>query len=352
MASRALLVLGLVVALAVSASSQAVYCAYAGTKYLPIDNGTLGCIGYGVGTFNWYLDGLATCTFYMTSANLVNGATVTIYGGTKSAATYTGTSTGNSVTVDGGRVTMTTQFGYSNTYGFILKYACSPIVPSTSIQSLVSRHSVYVANKTKGGFVYVSLGKQVDGANQMYSMQVTSYNGLKPPSFFVGVNRLPTLESYDYTANTVSDDNGGFVWQWTQQSPPDATYVIGMFLYGTFGGVYAYSSWNYKYPVIPFGTPLTGSNTYCGQFQLDLKAKSFTLQVSREAPGGFPIFYVGRGYRPTVSKNDYVLDTNKQSFQELTVKAPVVVDGPNPGLWVVCTQDAFQGAFILGVNPA
>jgi len=219
---------------------------------------------------------------------------------------------------------------------------------------VVPGQTYYISNKTHGGFIYFSLGQLVSGASQSYLVIVANYRGLKPPSFFVGVNRYPTLESYDYSNNTVQD-GVDTVWRWTQQNPIDSMPVIGMFVYGTFSTVFVRPHWKFNYEVIPFGDTVTKSfshfQVFCGQFQVSESVFSYTLQVSREEPGGYPIFYVGKGYTPSSSKNEYALDTSKDSFQELTVKKPNDPSyvGPNPGLWIVCTN-SFSGGFILGVT--
>jgi hypothetical protein len=75
----------------------------------------------------------------------------------------------------------------------------------------------------------------------------------------------------------------------------------------------------------------------------------FLLQVSRDIPGGYPIFYVGKGYKPSASNADYTLDTNVNSFQQVTVKSPYDKTTANPGVWVVCTN-YFAGAFDLALH--
>jgi len=88
--------------------------------------------------------------------------------------------------------------------------------------------------------------------------------------------------------------------------------ITSILVYGTFGGVYASANVTFNYETIPFNTPLTRRSTgpaWCGQFKVTPKTPTFNLQVSREEPGGFPIFYVGQGYRANAQKNDYLMDT-------------------------------------------
>jgi len=193
----------------------------------------------------------------------------------------------------------------------------------------------------------------VDGAMDRFQFNVLSYRGLHPPNFFVALNRLPTLESYDYTNTSVSDGTGGYVWQWSQINPPSSTVYIGMFLYGTFGNAYVSGNWSYNYEIIPFNTVISRNldNTrWCGQFTVTPENLSFNLQVSREEPGGYPIFYVAPGVSPTPSTAAYTLDTSQNSFSQVTVKKPFIPTGPNPGNWIICTQSSFTGAFYLQVT--
>jgi hypothetical protein len=289
----------------------------------------------------------------MATYNLCTSASVTLYSG-NSAKVQVFSAVNQAATADGARVVFTSPYQY-NSCGFQLKYSCKPGTSPQPIVSLVSNQDIYVANKSHGGFVYLSLGQMVDGGSQSMEIDLSSYRGLKPPSFFVGMNRVPTLESNDWTNTTVADNNGGYLWRWYQQSPRNGNYILGMFLYGTFGGVYANNTWRYKYDTITINAAAitkTVSAQWCGQFNIPQGSKSFNLQVSREAPGGYPIFYVGKGYKPSSYKNDYSMDTNKNSYQEITVKSPndKSYTGPNPGLWVICTQVGFSGAFVLGVT--
>jgi len=346
--------LALLALLSVASSQSAGYCTGGAIYWLGGNSsGVFGCTGYGAGASEWSVDGLSTCTVSLTSYNNA-GASVTVYSGYNTLGTWTNANQAT-FTAQGIRVILYQSQGYNPPWGYTAKYSCAPTMPPSPIVPLVSSQSVYVANKTRGGFIYVSLGPQIDGMAQLYNFGVASYKGLKPPSFFVGYNRFPTLESYDWTNSTVSDNNGGYTWNWQQNSPHNGVYVIGIFTYGTFESVYAASKWGYNYDVMPFDTPITHTmpgRQYCGQFQLNLTANQFELQVSREAPGGYPIFYVGKGYVPTPTQNEYVLDTNKDSYQDLVVKSPVAQNGPNPGLWLVCTQQGFSGAFVIGISQS
>lgn len=89
--------------------------------------------------------------------------------------------------------------------------------------------------------------------------------------------------------------------------------VVGMFLYGTFSDIYALATWNYNYETIPYDDPITrtvNKGQWCGQFMVEQAARQVVVQVSREAPGGYPIFYIGKGYKPSAQRNIAVLDTS------------------------------------------
>lgn len=94
-------------------------------------------------------------------------------------------------------------------WGFVATYTCRP----TAVRALLLHPSLQkhhpkqrdqpinlilsnqdllgLSNKTHGGFIHLSMGPMVDGASQSYNLIVTNYKGLKPPSFFIGVNRVP-----------------------------------------------------------------------------------------------------------------------------------------------------------------
>jgi len=319
---------------------------------LPLNvSGESGCRGWFKGDVEWRVNTLSVCNFTYKSGSMPSAASLLFMSGEKLLASLQSPS-GQIFVAPGGRVILSSKMDYPNVAYFVFfTYSCRLITPDRPIAKLVSNVHVYVSNKTSGGFLYLSNGAQIDGTSISYSFSVTNYRGLKPPSFFVGENRLPALESYDFTNATTKVDDG-YAFEFTLKNPRDQMQVVGMFLYGTFGGVQAFSVWNYKYETIPVGQTITRKDTWCGQFLAPARSKSFSLKVSREEPGGYPVFYVGQGYPPGQARSDYILDTKKESFQELTVKNPndPKEDGPNPGLWIVCTQRGFQGAFLAGLD--
>jgi len=292
----------------------------------------------------------ANCSFNMVAYNSVYGD-LSLWDGASKIITWTGTG-GAATGIKAAIIVLTPNKDYSSS-DFKIQFTCTPSPLKYPVVSLVSGQTQYISNQTNGGFIYFSLGAQYDGGSQSYQYTVVSYRGLHPPNFFVAVGRLPTLESYDYTNNTVATSNGGYFWSWSQPNPNGGVPFIGMFLYGTFGSAYVSANWTFNYETIPFNNPISRSlinQQWCGQFQVLPKTLSFTLQVSREEPGGYPIFYVAPGVKPSPTSNSYVLDTNQNSFSQVTVKSPYNANGPNPGTWIVCTQQSFTGAFYLGVN--
>lgn len=95
-----------------------------------------------------------------------------------------------------------------------------------------------VRNTTsRGGFVYFGLPGDIQqlGASYKVSMTVGTYRGLKPPSFFLSQNALPTLEKYGWTNTTVaSADKSDYTWSYRMTNPLPGQYVVGMYLYGTY----------------------------------------------------------------------------------------------------------------------
>jgi len=326
-------------------------CSNGAVNYLNGNSGEFGCPnGWSKGTITWRVSSFLLCNVTFTKRYTPDAISFGIQSGAKNVDTL---SSVNSVAanVPGLRVVFPSSFDAHSSYYVAFAYACRPILTPQPIEKLLSNQNVYVSNKTQGGFVYLSLGPVADGISVSYRMNIAHYRGLKPPSFFIGDNRLPSLESYDYT-NTTFQSGTSQSWLFTMQNPPNSMLVIGMFLYGNFGGVDAFAQWRYSYETIPIGNAITRQNFWCGQFTAPERTKSFTLRVSREAPGGYPVFYVGQGYTPGIDHKDYELDTSKQSYQELDVKKPNDPNSgtANPGLWIVCTNKNFQGAFILGVD--
>jgi hypothetical protein len=124
-------------------------------------------------------------------------------------------------------------------------------------------------------------------------------------------------------------------------------------MYGTFNGATVIPQWAYNYQALPFNTTVSKqvTNGFCFQFSVQPSTFAYTLEVSRQAPGGFPIFYVVQGSKASVFNNAFFLDTNEASYQSKTVKYPYNRNDQNPGLWTICTQDGFNGAFLLKVTP-
>jgi len=314
-------------------------------------SGTIACAGYKAGVVHKFAPSqFANCSFSMLTFNSVYGD-LSLFDGSTKVLTWTSTA-GTANNVKNPLIVLTPNKDYGGS-DFKIQYVCNASPSKYPVVALVSGQVQYISNQTNGGFIYFSLGSQADGASQTYQFNVVSYSGLHPPNFFVAMNRLPALESYDFTNDTYASGNGGYTWQWTQANPNGGIPYIGMFLYGTFGSAFVMANWTYMYETIPFNTPISrtvGGQQWCGQFLVNPKILSFNLQVSRQEPGGYPIFYISQGVKPTPTNATYTLDTNQNSFSQVTVKSPYNPRGPNPGNWIVCTQGAFAGAFYLGVN--
>jgi hypothetical protein len=313
--------------------------------------GTIACSGYKANVVHKIVPGFfANCSFAMVSYTSVYGD-LSLWDGSNKVLTWTSTA-GTATDVKNAIIVLTPNKDYGGS-DFKIQYTCAQRPSKFPIVNLVSGQTQYISNQSNGGFVYFSVGQQSDGASQSYNFNVVSYSGLHPPNFFVAMNRLPALESYDFTNDTVATGNRGYTWQWSQANPNGGTPYIGMFLYGTFGSAYVMANWTFAYETIPFNTPISrtlNNQQWCGQFYVSQKVLSYNLQVSRQEPGGYPVFYVAAGNKPSVSNAAYTLDTNQNSFSQITVKSPFYPKGANPGTWIVCTQPAFTGAFYIGVN--
>jgi len=218
------------------------------------------------------------------------------------------------------------------------------MIPAPDVTVLQSAQPLTVAPKQDGGFVYFALETESSGGAFWVQTMIHSYQGLEPPTLFIGVNRLPTLELFDYTNTTVASGDG-YVADYSLNAPRDGTYYIGLFLYGVSTDIDIVAEWIYNLPYLTSGVKVTGSAVTGApvyyQLQCAEGSSSLIWQISRQVPGGYPIAYISEGTVPNPANYLYALDTRLQSYIKLTLSNPNPYNNgnSNPGNYIVAVYD-------------
>jgi len=215
------------------------------------------------------------------------------------------------------------------------QYGCQLTVQTTpELNTLVSAQAFVLTKEQPGGFVYFGLPAQSLGKQLSLDVEVYSYQGLREPSVYVSRNRAPTLERFDYTNTTVSG-GGRETCLLFIQDPPAAAYMVGVFLYGSAASMSVTANWIFNVQHLQSGIQISKSTAGTDYYQvfIPFNTPKMTFQISRQAPGGFPIAYIAQGSVPYSGNYQYIADTSKQSYISITVPNPNPTGSksPNPG---------------------
>jgi len=319
-------------------------CSFGGTNYLSVGIDTVSCTAPNSGRYvdtTFVVNDLLTCnveatgtwslpdsrTFVSVSAGSIN------IGNMKSPPD-------SFDRVDGARVL----FRATSNCAMQMKYKCwkpqlgQPLIP------VVSGQRVRFENKSiGGGFIYFSTGAQRDGTSLTFTIEVDGYTGIQPPTVLFGVNRLPTLESFD--GNLVLRNNGTVnAGTSTFMYPSNSATIAGVYMYGKFSSGIVGAQWLYNYQTIRIGqvSKFQGGGC-CSQFSVAPATKWAYVQVSREVPGGYNFITIGRGR----IGEDYTVDTSKNDYQTVKIEDAYQDSAENPGLWIMCAAKSNGTVVIL-----
>jgi hypothetical protein len=228
------------------------------------------------------------------------------------------------------------------------------VFPLPEIHQLQSMQPFALNQQQQGGFVYFQLPRQTLGRLFYVDVEVFSYSGLREPGLFISVNRLPSLEHYDYTNTTVLKDTT-YQALFGLQNPPNGQFVIGVFLYGTAAKLTVTASWTYNIPQLSSGVQVTnsvGSSPVYYQVLVPLNSARLTLQISRQVPGGYPTVYIAQGTVPSPNNYQWIMATSdQQSYISLPINNPNPIGNtsPNPGNYIISlySRDGNNAGFIF-----
>jgi len=305
------------------------------------DSSTFGCQGYANSvTVSWTLNSTDSRLLTFTAFNTENNYDkVTVTQGSAQWGPFSGTTNPGSIMLLPGMASVVFTSDASNTDpGFTIVMTTAP-----DIVTLQSSQQVTVQPKQDGGFVYFALASESYGSDFIVNTLIHAYQGLQPPSMFVGWNRLPTLENYDYTNQTIPYGDGYQAFLFVNQ-PRDGTYYIGLFLYGTSTDIDISASWAFSVMELVSGqqvTNTTGAAPVLFQVNVPTATSQLVWQISRQVPGGYPIAYISAGSIPTPTNYQYVMDTSQQSYQKLVINNPnpYYNQAPNPGNFLIAVYE-------------
>ncbi|KJE95547.1 hypothetical protein CAOG_005992 [Capsaspora owczarzaki ATCC 30864] len=306
-------------------------------------NGTvlsIGCAGNSV-TMTWTVSTtvplLLTFQSFQTEAGydkVLVTASGTVYG------PFSGATIPSPMITGVGNVVIQFTSDASNTYaGFTLNIATGPVV-----NTLVSSQPTVLTKTQQGGFVYFGLYNYLLGGSADFSVTIYSYSGLQAPGVFIARNRIPQLESYDFTNNTVQSGSD-YTFRLTIPNPTDGSYYVGVFLYGTSSSLSVTGTWKFNITALGNGIKVTntaGASPVYYQLTVPVSTASLQFQISRQVPGGYPIAVISQGTAPNANSFDYKMDTTQQSYQSL------VIPSPNPS----SNRNANPGNYIIAIYSA
>lgn len=204
-------------------------------------------------------------------------------------------------------------------------YTCGSFILSwrSNLPLLRINEPLSIRPQNNGGFEYLALPFNFGGASLVIRAQVNSYQGIQPPSIFLSRGGLPVLETY-YLKNDTVDVGFGRYQAELHLRPDDNWYGIGIFLYGTSTEVVVSAEWNYNLQSLTNGlaynTTLRGTGAYI--IRDITPGRPFLAQLSRAAPGGYPIAYFSSAGVPSPLQYEFVLDTTKTSYVSQTIANP------------------------------
>jgi hypothetical protein len=271
-----------------------------------------------------------------------------IFSGTQTFGPFSGNATLQQFAFGPGLIRVTFITDGSNTRpGFLIS-----ITPAPNVHNLVSMQPFSINSLQPGGFVFFQLPANSMGSRFGLIVEIFTYQGLKEPGLFVSVNRLPSLEHYDYTNTTVQQGTTYRAYL-TVTTPRDGSYYVGVFLYGTAAKMTVTASWTFNIPFLQSSIKVTDtvSNGKYYQIGVPFGTANLVYQISRQVPGGYPIAYIAQGYVPTRSSYQYIMDTRAQSYISLPIHDPNPFGStqPNPGNYIIAlfSADTANAGYIL-----
>lgn len=174
-----------------------------------------------------------------------------------------------------------------------------------------------------GGFSYMATPYNARGRVMRVMAIVESYQGIQPPAIFASVNGFPILERFDVMNESVALPNNRYRITLDVINPREGWYGIGIFLYGSSTAVSVSYVWDYNLAEFSNNVAVNATVGVAISYVLPrVMSSSLLLQLSRAAPGGFPIAYVSsRGFASPFFF-EYSLDTSKQSYVTQSIRNP------------------------------
>jgi len=328
-------------------------CAASATQTINDTSGTYGCAGSKTGvTMDWVFTADVGRIISYTQSGYAD-MTITVFGPTGTFFGPAACCTKNTWFFPKGQEMRLRWFagGYSNpSYGLIITLA-----PAPEVNTLVSSQQLTLTKEQPGGFVYFMLPPQSQGRQYALDVQVYSYKGLREPSVYVCRNKMPTLESFDYTNTTVSVA-GREQFLLFVEDPPAALWTVGVFLYGQAASMSVRASWIFSMEHLQSGVQVSSaatSTTLYYQVIIPMNTPKLTFQISRQAPGGNVIGYIAQGTLASATNYQWIADTSKQSYISITIPNPNPTgsQSPNPGNYIFAiTPDNTKCGFIMQVD--
>lgn len=332
-------------------------CEVSGTINVPAVNGTtFGCkrtYNYGGRSLEFVIGNSSTpVAFKFVDLNILTGSLYVTSGGKKVYGDFKGNkiTTGKMVCPAG--VKCVVQFESSllrQDFSFQLIVTSPPTITTLKPGS----PQTLSADSTQGGFLYFSQPMYGVNGTSTWQVDISSYEGLKPPTIFTGKDFLPNLKVYDGKNDTTKESQFSYSASLSSISPFNtATNYLGIYLYGTASNVKLTPTWKFDDKTLPImeKSKIYDNKTIDVPIFYRIETERFSqlkFQFSRQSPGGYPIVYLRKGQAPTKMEHDYELDTRNQDFFSLDVNNPYDPNAPNPGTWIIRIESEEVGGYLM-----